>query len=208
MLLPSFFNLIFYSSFKVLDTCWEEHPVSSHLLPSSTWNKGGKIFSDWVYGCDWPLLCFYPTAGSWKNSLKEPAPMYINAYLSICQSVNPTMVQIFWNSLCSLGHQHGDSWILLDLKFYFSTASFFTKWSPHLQSCRLYLLSWYCKDLSLDHHGGPAELCGDMETEPKSPLELRSRILIDQHRSKLIHRRENCNLCLLLLPLRYISRWY
>lgn len=54
--------------FKNLVACWEEHPVSSHF-PSSRWNKGGKIFLDWVYVCGWPLLCFYSTTGSWKNSL-------------------------------------------------------------------------------------------------------------------------------------------
>lgn len=124
VLLPFFFNLVVYNSFKILEACWEEHPISSHLLPGSTWNKGGKIFSDWACGCGWPLLCFYPTTGSWKNSLKETAPMCINAYLYICQSVDPTMVQIFCNSLSTLGHQHGGSWIRLDLKFYFLQPAF------------------------------------------------------------------------------------
>lgn len=56
--------------------------------------------------------------GSTHSNLKEPAPMYIYAYLSSCQSVDPSIIQIFCNSLSSLSHQQGSSWTLLDLKFY------------------------------------------------------------------------------------------
>ena len=81
--------------FKSLEACWEEHPVSSHLLPSSRWNKGGKIFSDWVCVCGWPLLCFIPQLAPERihSKLKELTPhvcvsvyLYVFIYLSICWS--------------------------------------------------------------------------------------------------------------------------
>lgn len=47
---------------------------------------------------------------------------------------------------------------------------------------------------SLKYHGAPAGLSGEKEAESKSLLELGSGIL--------------SNLCLLLLPIRYVSRGY
>lgn len=69
--------------FKNLEACWEEHPVSSYLLPSSRWKKSDTVFSEWMCLSGWPLLYFYSTTSSGKISvyIKRPST---NACIFIC----------------------------------------------------------------------------------------------------------------------------
>lgn len=117
--------------FKNLEVCWEEHPVSSYLLPSSRWNKSDTIFSDWVCLSGWPLLYFYSTTGFWK----------ISVYMKRT-STNVCIVVLIY--------QPGQ-WFRFSLIPYLvmATSSEVPALSVASSFAKLYLLSWYCEDLSI-----------------------------------------------------------
>lgn len=125
--------------FKNLEACWEEHPVSSYLLPSSRWNKSDTIFSDWLCLSGWPLLYFYSTTSSWKISVYiKRTSTNVCIFVLICLSAC-SVVQIFCNPLSRHDHQQWSSCTFLGQLSYKVTPSF----------AKLYLLSWYWKDLSI-----------------------------------------------------------
>lgn len=87
----------------------------------------------------WPLLYFYSTTGSWKISvcIKRTSTnvcIFLLIYLSAC-----SVVQIFCNPLCRHGHQQWSSCTFCGQLLYKVTPSF----------AKMYLLSWYCEDLSI-----------------------------------------------------------
>lgn len=134
---PLPFILSFTIPFKILEACWEEHPVSSYLLTSSRWNKSDTVFSDWVCLGHWPLLYFYSRTGSerFQSTLKEPAPVYVYLYWSTCQPVQWFRFSV----IPSLGMASAVKFVHF-------------LWPALLQSDSLMckaVLTWYCKDLSI-----------------------------------------------------------
>lgn len=149
----------FIIPFKNLEACWEKHPVSSYLLPSSRWNKSDTIFSDCVWDSQnrfwlWLLILshrfsvclsvghcyiFIPQLGPgrFQSTLKEPASMYIHLCWSTYQPVQ-------WFRFSAIPYLGMTTSIEVPCTF---CGQLFVKVTPSF--AKLYLHSRYCEDLSI-----------------------------------------------------------